>query len=462
MASRRDQLQSYQFLTQRVISAFVMRETDPAQSPLRRGVGALFAGLMIAVLFSAGFGVYGLLVKVGSNNWRSEGAVIVEKESGAAFVYQGGKLHPTLNYASALLVSGKPAAQVFREPGSALAGVPRTTMVGIPGAPSSLPPAGDMLAGPWMLCSSAGVDAANRPTATTTVAVAATAPADAPALATGTGLLVRSPDNSSLYLIAGGYRFQITDNLQTALFGVVTPTTVGTAWLNGIPRGADISPLRVPNAGNRSPAVAGHDIGEVLSAQVGTGTQYYLVFEDGLAPISETQKDIAVGQGLPQPVQVRVNEATDAAKSTHLQPAADVQPLPAKPPTPVQPPKAGSPICAEFPNANDAPGITVGGSSPPAGTPTVSHTGTGASLADRVAVPGGHVLVARVAGGYDLVTDLGVRYPVPSDDALAMLGYPLNKAVSVPDALLRMIPAGPALDPAAAAAAAPLTNATNN
>ena len=94
MATRRDQLQSYQFLTQRVISAFVMRETDPPQSPLRRGIGAVFAGVMVAVIVGAVFGVYGLLTKVGSNNWKVDGTVVVEKESGATFVYQGGTLHP--------------------------------------------------------------------------------------------------------------------------------------------------------------------------------------------------------------------------------------------------------------------------------------------------------------------------------------------------------------------------------
>src|SRR5690348_8776684 len=98
MASRRDQLQSYQFMTQRVISAFVMRETDPAQSPLRRGVGAVFAGLMIAVMVGAGFGVVGLITKVGSNTWKTNGAVVVEKDSGASFLYQDGVLHPMLNY----------------------------------------------------------------------------------------------------------------------------------------------------------------------------------------------------------------------------------------------------------------------------------------------------------------------------------------------------------------------------
>src|SRR5689334_1056439 len=115
MASRRDQLQSYQFLTQRVISAFVMRETDPAQSPLRRGIGAVFAGLMIAVMVGAGFGVYGLLTKIGSNNWKANGAIVVEKETGATYVYNGGELHPMLNFTSALLDTMTNRNNVFRE-----------------------------------------------------------------------------------------------------------------------------------------------------------------------------------------------------------------------------------------------------------------------------------------------------------------------------------------------------------
>src|SRR2546425_3429764 len=114
MASRRDQLQSYQFLTQRVLSALVMRETDPAQSPLRRGVGAVFVGVMLAVMAGAGFGIYGLVTKVGSTNWKTEGAVVVEKESGATYVYLGGKLHPPLNYASPLLAAGQTTPQVVR------------------------------------------------------------------------------------------------------------------------------------------------------------------------------------------------------------------------------------------------------------------------------------------------------------------------------------------------------------
>jgi hypothetical protein len=139
MASRRDQLHSYQFMNQRVISAFVMRETDPAQSPLRRGIGALFGGLMVAVVIAAAFGVYGILTRVGTDQWKTDGSVVVERESGAGFVYLQGRLNPTLNLASAKLAGGRPNPQVHRIAARSLAEVPRGVTIGIPGAPGSLP-----------------------------------------------------------------------------------------------------------------------------------------------------------------------------------------------------------------------------------------------------------------------------------------------------------------------------------
>jgi hypothetical protein len=54
------------------------------------------------------------------------------------------------------------------------------------------------------------------------------------------------------------------------------------------------------------------------------------------------------------------------------------------------------------------------------------------------------------AGAYSLVTDLGMRYPVPSDQALLALGFPPPRAVDMPSALVNRIPPGPTLDPDAA------------
>src|SRR5215217_6301502 len=52
MPSRQDQLHSYQFSVQRVVSALVMRETDPAQAPFRRAAGATLASILLAVVIA--------------------------------------------------------------------------------------------------------------------------------------------------------------------------------------------------------------------------------------------------------------------------------------------------------------------------------------------------------------------------------------------------------------------------
>src|SRR5215813_8141580 len=130
-----------------------MQETDPAHSPLRRGFGALLVGAMVAVLFAAGFGVYGILTKTGGDSWKTDGAVVVEKQTGAVYVYAQGTLHPALNYASALLAAGQSPPSVYQVSARSLAGTPRSTVIGIPGAPTSLPDGSHLNTAPWALCS---------------------------------------------------------------------------------------------------------------------------------------------------------------------------------------------------------------------------------------------------------------------------------------------------------------------
>ncbi|HEY0620765.1 MAG TPA: type VII secretion protein EccB, partial [Kribbella sp.] len=50
MATKRDQLQAYQFLVQRVVSALVIRESDPEQPPFRRPTAAAIGSVALAVL----------------------------------------------------------------------------------------------------------------------------------------------------------------------------------------------------------------------------------------------------------------------------------------------------------------------------------------------------------------------------------------------------------------------------
>ncbi|MFC7548791.1 type VII secretion protein EccB [Plantactinospora sp. GCM10030261] len=466
MATRRDQLQSYQFMTQRVISAFVMRETDPAQSPLRRGIGAIFGGVMIAILVGAGFGVYGILTKVGTDKWRTEGSVVIEKETGASFVYIGDALHPTLNYASAMLAAGRPNPPVFRVAANSLGKAKRGITVGIPGAPDSLPSAKKRAGLPWSACAVPGGRGAGQPANDTLVAVSV-APEGGRVLG-DEGLLVRDAKQERTYLLWHGRRhlLQQSNVVVTTLFGAATPAEAGSAWLNTVPAGLDIGTIPVPGRGETSKAVPTYKIGDVLVSTTGTGKQFYLVFDDGLAPITAVQQLILQADQNTKPIDVGVSETTDAPRSARLRPDNTAGQPPATPPTLVSP-AGDEQLCAVTGDAAAPPQLVVGGTLPGADAATVTVGGGagGTALADRVLVPAGRVAIVRVmtgpnaaAGPHYVITDLGIKYAVPSGDALQLLGYTPGQAVAVPTALVSRIPSGPALDPAAALL--PALNAT--
>jgi type VII secretion protein EccB len=467
MATRTDQLQSYQFMTQRVISAFVMRETDPLQSPLRRGIGAVFGGLMIAILVGAGFGVYGILTKVGSDAWKTSGSVVIEKETGATYVYVGGTLHPTLNLASAMLAAGQPNPSVFRVASNSLDSVPRGTTVGIAGAPDSLPSASARVGLPWTVC--AVPDSSGSATAAWVGLAVSREPTGGKALA-DEAVLVKDAKLGMTYLIWHGRRHlvQSSRTVVQALFGAVNAVPVGTAWLNAIPAGVDIGPIRPDRHGEPSAAIDDRRIGDVLVARTGSGPQYYLVLADGLSPITALQHEV-LGAIFPMtPAEVDLSFVNSAARSARERPTGETQP-PAQVPTLVQP-GTRDPLCA-ITAATPAAVVQVGG--PVLGldtaAPTTSVTRDGVPLADRVLVPAGRVAVIRVvgapgagAGSYFIVTDTGIKYPVVAPDVLALLGYSAAQAIEIPDHLAQRIPTGPTLDPAAAIRPALLNGGTES
>jgi type VII secretion protein EccB len=461
MASRSDQLQSYQFMTQRVISALVMRETDPRQSPLRRGIGAVFVGLMVAIMVGAGFGIYGLLTKIGGNDWKSDGSVIIEKETGASYVYFNGTLHPTLNYASAMLVSGKAGATVFRVASSSLASVPRGTTFGIEGAPDSLPGNDKRVALPWSICVLPGVD--NSGHAVSSVALAVGSQPSGGRDLNNDAMLVTDSKVGTTYLVWKGRRYQVlpASKVVPALFGAVTPVPVGTAWLNSLVVGVDIAP--VAGGGGQSRAIPGRNDGDVLAAQTGSGVQYYVVLDDGLSPITPLQEVVTDAVNQASPIQVQLSVVDNAPKSGRASQRTDADP-PATVPQ-LDTPGANDTICAATGDAATPPSVSFGGTVPglDAAPPTPGVSPTGEPLADRVLVPAGRVCVVRVlpasaslAGYYFVVTDLGIKYPVPSAEALGYLGYSSLQATEVPAGLVNRIPTGPTLDPDAARTPVPV------
>ncbi|MEU5845127.1 type VII secretion protein EccB [Saccharopolyspora shandongensis] len=468
MANRRDQLQAYQFMMQRVVSALVVRETDPELTPLRRGVGAAFAGVMIAVLVAAGFGVYGVFTGVGGNAWQAEGSVVVERETGASYVYRQGALQPTLNFTSAKLLAGKNDVKVHRVSGKSLAGVPRRAVVGIPGAPDSLPEAQFALKDGWTMCSVPGRNAAGGPITTSTLFVGGSLSGGLPL--EQRAVLARDAKDHMNYLIWRNHRYRIVGNpddtvkpeqVIRAIFGPqAVVLDAGTAWLNGLPAGQDIAPITIDDFGAPSTVLSGHRVGDLVHHPIGDREQYYLVRSDGLAPLTELQVRIVRGQYPVEPAAIAPSVANSAPVTTALSAPSGESAKPADVPelAPV-PAERRATLCARTLDAATAPEITLGGDAGvlDAGIATSAETAEGTKLADRVLVPAGGVVVVRAkasatdpAGSYHIVTDLGLRFPVPSEAVLETLGFSRADAVSMPAELVQRIPAGPTLDPAAA------------
>ncbi|WP_433269092.1 type VII secretion protein EccB [Actinosynnema sp. CS-041913] len=470
MASKRDQLQAYQFSVQRATSALVTGETDPEQPPFRRPVGASFAGVALALVALACVGVYGMVVPGGNNAWRKDDAVIVEKETGTRYVYLNERLHPVANYASALLLIGG-HGRTERVSRDSLVGVPRGPRLGIADAPDALPGPDRLLSGSWSLCSAPAGDAAGHRVEESVLLVGV-----APGHGVGLGeraLLVESTPTGERFLVWRGHRHRIEDYgaVGTGLALTTQPwAKVGRSWLDVLPDGAPIGPIGVPRAGEPSTAVPGRPdllVGTLLVVRTsGGGLQHYLAEPESLRPITELQYDIqrayapslaAYPGGEPSAVPLAPALAAGARRQ---EPAAAEHAAPAARPGIARLPDREVAVCATVEPGQAVPHLVVGATLPPADplTTTTRRDERGTPLADRVHVPPGWAAVVEAmpsadapVGTFTVVTDLGRRYPVARPEVLGMLGYAAARPVRLPAGLVVRLPEGPGLDPDAAA-----------
>ncbi|MGK5739869.1 type VII secretion protein EccB [Micromonospora sp. URMC 103] len=459
MASRQDQLHSYQFTVQRAVAALVMRETDPAQSPFLRLAGAALASVLVAAIGLGGFALHGLFTGGGSS-WRDPGAVIVEKESGARYVFRDQKLHPVLNYASALLIVGAERPRTVLVARRSIEGVPRGLPLGIPDAPDSLPAPARLSTAPWTVCSAPPGE------------TEPSGPRSALLVGGGGGggrplgedaLLVRHPDGG-LHLVWRQRRHLVRD--PTRVLAALATTRaravpVAPALLNTLPAGADLAPLAPPGLGEESERVPGARIGDVyLVRNSGGGRQYAVAVRDGLAGITEWQAGLLLartGQGEPEDITLGRFAALPSVPD--LAPSGPAAPPPA-------PPRLaavdGGGVCARVGDDAGVAEVRVGVALPAlTGAPRSADPADRGVRADHVLVEAGRgAVVEAVAapgasgGAVSVVTDLGRRHVVADPSVLGMLGYRDVRPARLPAGLVSLVPAGAPLDPAAARAVA--------
>lgn len=462
MQTRKDLYQAHRLMTQRLGMALLQGEPDLPESPMRRYNVATFAGVLIAVLVVAGFGIWGMLQPGGAPKLREPGQLLVEEETGASYVYnqQEGVLVPVANYVSARLLLDTPEAKVRVVSAESLDEFARGRAVGIPGAPDSLPKPANLVKSPWSACVVTGTDAtgAAKPYATL---LAGTDPGGTPV---GTDAVVVS-DGGRTWALVGNQRMRVTD---VRRFTDQTPRPVPTAWINAIPEG---QPFAAPRIAQRGRRIKGPDgttfrVGQVFTvpATAGTPARWYVMLADGLASITQTQailltQDPASKAAYPGQAirEIPIDAASaNAAKSSAQRIYGGG--LPATMPR-FRPLPASAPLCMVYADAakGSVKGALTVGSKQPLRVPRASG---GPERIDELVLPPGKAALAGQLPGEGqlqavqeqlyLVTDQGRKYRLPSADVLAKLGYDATHVAPVPAQLLRLIPDGPTLDPAAA------------
>jgi type VII secretion protein EccB len=466
MWNRRDQLQAYQFLRRRVVSALVFRSANHPESPSKRWIMATLCGLLLALLIMGGFGIYGLFTGGAASSWTAGKRVIVEKETGAIFVLDADqRLRPVLNFASAALFLGQDRPKIDQVSQSSLRLRPRGTAIGIPGAPDSLPMRGALVKGPWTACSRTAVDRGGTPRPEVSLIIG-----DQPTgtwLKSNLGLLVSESTSSTSYLVQDGRAYPMASPEVSRVLGYsdVPIIPVGTGWLNTLPRGGELDFIDIPGAGTPGIELDGRPsvVGEVISVRrEGVATEYFVVADDGLIPVNQTEALLilaAAGRGA-VPGAGEAVDVPPGAIAAARQPASSLGlDLPARLATAERVESNSISVCSTVVGSADVR-VSLSRDAPVGKNDSSIQVGGndfGGPLADVVSMRPGHGALVRemVAGGAGsgtayLVTDEGRRYPLEAE-ASASFGYSSSDVTRVPKAFVSLLPNGPALSAESAA-----------
>ncbi|MEV0088389.1 type VII secretion protein EccB [Saccharopolyspora sp. NPDC050642] len=464
MQSRRDQVQAHMFVMGRLSAGMLRADPDISDTPQRRTSRGLAIGIIVAVLLGIGTFLFGMINKGGATAWKVPGALVVEKESGARWLFLNGELHPVLNQASARLIAGADLS-VHTVTENSLLGTPRGAPIGIPGAPDGLPSAAALSTDPWLTCA-APIGGGKRDF-TMLVGEGGGEP-----MTDEDGALVAGPDGT-VFLAWKWQKFRMdTQTAGPVALGYSTtdPIKVPAGFLNALPSGPDLVAPEVAGRGTAGPQLSGAPsvVGQLF---LDAASKPYLLAQGGLVPLTDTLFKLFRGDPRTQqvayggrPVEPRRIGASDV--TAHSAPAAAKDVLTrdgAFPETPPQlvPDDDKQALCV---STAAGPPVVRGMSLVPkdvtdTANPVLAQPGVTLSCSrpDRVALqPGSGVLAAAAPMGGSqaptmyLVADNGVKYPVPSVDVATALGYPASP-VAMPPMLVDQLPTGPALDPVAAA-----------
>lgn len=448
MATRKDLLKAQSFTSRRMIAAFVDRDPDDPQPPLRRVGVATFVSVLLGVVLLAGTALIGMLRGgVSTDEWTTEDNVILsDTTSGMLFVYRDELLYPMADVTSARLFAGGAEAsgtpRVIEVTTEALRGVTQQPELGIPGAPRQLPAADDLESYPVRLCSTAPSGRGRYLTL------------EFGSDAEGTrdfAFVARASDNTE-YLVAGGRTHELYSRpgASSGLAQNLPVVEPGDSWINALPTGQPINPIEIPGYGevaHNSPRSLRVGQMAVVQGTDSSPSRYYVQLDAGLTAIAYLDmKLVQQVQGDDSPA-VEISDAELAQfKNPDLESVSsdDIPRYELEGPSGYTSLEDAS-VCATF--TSDDPSratLSVGQTTP--GIPTTAGQPSGAYV-DVVTI---EALGGALLRNVDSLSDdgaatllLGGRsYGVPTLAARRALGYGSVTPIAVPGGLLNLLPSG--------------------
>ncbi|MFE0685581.1 type VII secretion protein EccB [Streptomyces sp. NPDC058961] len=502
MASRRDELNAYTFAKRRTLASFIQPSPTGSEEGAPRPLRAVLPGAVVAVVLLAAFGAWGMFKPTAPPGWDTPGEkVIIASKSTTRYVVlttDGKKeLHPVLNMASARLLLDPGKGQVVKVDESVLdkGSLPHGATLGIPYAPDRLPsPEEAGSAKRWAVCERPGDGGRAIQKAAFVFADRDRNRTDGTERLTGGQLLyvVGAGDRTRYVVDAQGTKYPVGSDelLLRALVGSGRqPERVSKEWLETLRSG---DPVTFPRVEGKIGAPAGvpgtlareaDRIGMVLRAPNGAGSQYYLVQQGKVAPVSDFTAKLllssrALGNLMKTGRATETNAAQFTPESTEF---AAQQNWPRRAPVAVNDAGTASgsrnTVCNVLREVDKDNGATTMSTWAGADFPAPLPAGSSSAYV----TPGSGQLFRQVqgaqatAGGVFLVTDTGLRYAMQSNSdsadgdagaglnadqrkqldqeaqqAQTRLGYATSEPAPIPMSWSALLPTGPRLSTGAA------------
>ncbi|MEV1146864.1 type VII secretion protein EccB [Micromonospora sp. NPDC049799] len=456
MRTRRDQVQAYRFVTRRIVSALLSGDPETSNLPMRRLGMAVFGSAIAAAVVLGVVGAYGQLT--GNTAPLEENTLVIERETGATYVFVEGRLHPTVNYASARLILNVADPEVRTMSQASIRDRPRGRTVGIVGAPDALPDRKSLTGLPWSVCDVP--DPADPRRSRTRVVIDRPLPGGRPL---GDRAVLVQVDGER-HLLTGDSRLRVVggDATLAALKMAGAPVLgLGQQLLNAVPAGPALREPRVPDDGEPSEVRVG--AGEARIGQVFRAAgQHYVLTRDGLVSVGEVSALLLLRDG-GTVGDITPEQAGQVLADERVEEPGLPQALPAL--HPVDP--GATALCATYRAGADggpptttlevfdrAPAELTSDASGP--VPVRQSARDGVRTVEAVLLPGGKGVLAQAAPGAGgsgvaapgttvyLIGADGIRHPL-GPGALTALGYEGVTPLAVPASLLALVPTGPTL-----------------